>query len=113
ESLGHWSKLTAALYAAASVGLLAFPVSFAYAILRHRLFDIRVMIRQGLQYAMARGLLLSLVPALGAILGLDLVLHSGLTLAQIMVARGWIYAALAGLAWAAHSEREAWLQALD
>ena len=113
ESLGHWTKLTGTLQDAATFGLLTFPLSFAYAILRHRLFDIRVMIRQGLRYAFARGLLLSLVPVLGAILGLDLVLHSGQTLAQIMVARGWIYAALAGLAWAAHSKREAWLQALD
>ena len=33
---------------------LAMPLSFAYAILRHRLFDIRVLIRQGLRYALAR-----------------------------------------------------------
>lgn len=32
---------------------LAFPLSFAYAILRHRVFDISVMIRQGLRYALA------------------------------------------------------------
>ncbi len=32
----------------------AFPLSWAYAILRHRLFDVRVILRQGLQYALAR-----------------------------------------------------------
>ena len=31
---------------------LALPASFAYAILRHRLFDVRLMLRLGLQYAL-------------------------------------------------------------
>ena len=47
---------------------LLVPVSFAYALLRHRLFDIRVMLRQGLQYALARGFVLSTVPVLATIL---------------------------------------------
>ena len=38
------------------------PFCVAYAILQHRVFDIRIIIRQGLQYAAARGLLLSLTP---------------------------------------------------
>jgi eukaryotic-like serine/threonine-protein kinase len=48
-------------------GLLAFPASFAYAVLRHRLFDVRVIVRQGLQYAMARRVLLSALPLLAAV----------------------------------------------
>ena len=40
-----------------TVSLLFFPTAFAYAILRHRLFDIRVIIRQGVQYALARRVL--------------------------------------------------------
>ena len=32
----------------------ALPTSWAYAIRRHQLFDIRVLLRQGLQYALAR-----------------------------------------------------------
>ncbi len=43
--------------------LIFLPLSISYAILRHRLFDVRVIIRQGLQYALARRVLLSLVPA--------------------------------------------------
>jgi len=39
---------------------VALPITVGYAILRHRIFDIRVIVRQGLQYAAARGLLLSL-----------------------------------------------------
>ncbi|MGH9579586.1 MAG: PDZ domain-containing protein, partial [Terriglobales bacterium] len=41
---------------------LAFPLSFAYAILRHRVFDLGVIVRRGLQYALARGVLLIAVP---------------------------------------------------
>ena len=44
------------------------PASFAYAILRHRLFDLRLIVRQGLRYALARRLLDALIPALGGVL---------------------------------------------
>ena len=92
---------------------LAFPLSFAYAILHHRLFDIRVMIRQGLQYAVARSSVLSLVPGLAAVLLVDLILHSHQPLIAILGARGWIYGALAGLAFLVHSRRKHWLEAVD
>ncbi|MGE5327278.1 MAG: protein kinase domain-containing protein [Deltaproteobacteria bacterium] len=93
--------------------MLAFPVSLAYAILRHRMFDLGVMIRQGVQYAMARGVVLSLVPALGAVLVGDLLLHGDQPLIQVLAARGWVYAALGGLALLAHTQRTKWMQALD
>ena len=92
---------------------LAFPLSFAYAILRHRLFDIRVMVRQGLRYALARGVLLSVVPALAAIFVIDLVVHGDQPLLAILKSRGWVYAALGGLALLAHAKRRRWLEALD
>jgi len=92
---------------------LAFPLSFAYAILHHRLFDIRVMIRKGLQYALARGVMLSLVPGLGVLLLTDLVLHSDQPLIAILRGRGWIYGVLGGLALLAHWRRKHWLEALD
>ena len=49
-------------------GLLfsAMPISFAYAIVAQRLFDIRILIRQGLRYALARRSILSVVPALSS-----------------------------------------------
>jgi eukaryotic-like serine/threonine-protein kinase len=91
----------------------AFPAALAYAILRHRLFDLGVMIRQGMQYAMARGVLLSVVPVLGIVLVADLLLHGEQPLIQVLAARGWIYAALGGLALLAHTQRTHWMQALD
>jgi tRNA A-37 threonylcarbamoyl transferase component Bud32 len=92
---------------------LAFPVSFAFAILRHRMFDLGVMVRQSLRYAMARGVVLSLVPALGIILFGDLLLHGDQPFIRILIARGWVYAVLAGLALVAHTQRHGWMQALD
>lgn len=92
---------------------LLFPVCFAYSILRHRLLDIRVIIRQGLRYTLARGTLLSLVPALGILLILDLTLNSQQTIAHIFGRRGWIYAGLGGLALITYKWRKPWLEKLD
>jgi len=92
---------------------MSFPLTSAYAILRHRLFDIRVMIRQGLQYALARGLLISLVPALGIVAVADMLLHGDQPLVTILSARGWAYAALGGLAFVAYTRRRGWMEALD
>ncbi len=92
---------------------VACPAAFAYAILRHRMFDLGVMIRQGLQYAMARGVLISVVPALGVILLADLLLHGDQPLINVLISRGWVYAALGGLAFAAHTQRKGWMDALD
>lgn len=96
-----------------AVSALAVPACFAYAILRHRLFDIRVIIRQGLQYAIARNALLLLTPALAAMLAADLLFRGQESLVQILRERGWIYASLAALAIWLHLRREQWLRALD
>src|SRR5208283_443349 len=92
---------------------LTFPLSFAYAILRHRLFDVGVLIRQGLQYAVARGALLSLIPILGGALLADVLLHGDKPLIAVLAIRGWIYVAVGGMALLAHARRERWLGALD
>lgn len=90
-----------------------FPVCFAYSILRHRLLDIRVIIRRGLQYTMARRTLLALMPALGIVLAVDLTLNRQQTLAEVFRSRGWVYAALGLLAFVAYKRRKAWLEKLD
>jgi tRNA A-37 threonylcarbamoyl transferase component Bud32 len=92
---------------------LALPISWTYAILRHRLFDVSVIVRQGVQYALARGVLLTAVPMLGLVLVTDLLLHGQQPLLEILRARGWIYVALAGLAVLAYMKRQSWLEALD
>src|SRR6476469_170441 len=52
---------------------LAVPASFATAILRHRLFDLRFIVRQGVRYALARRLLDALIPIVAALLIAEMV----------------------------------------
>lgn len=97
----------------------AFPLSFAYAILRHRLFDIRVIVRQSLQYALARWVVVSMLPAAVALFLLDVGLHRG-DIGIIAIGdffahspRGWVYVVIGVLALLAHRNRHKWLDALD
>jgi eukaryotic-like serine/threonine-protein kinase len=98
---------------AATTLFLALPFSWAYAILRHQVFDVRVLLRQGLQYALARRVLLAAVPALVIALVIDLLAHGDQPLLAIVRARGWLYLVLVGLAAAAYTNRQRWLDALD
>ena len=62
--------------------LVVIPVSLTYAILKHRLLDIHVIVRRGLRYVMARRVLqvLLVLPFLGLIL--PIVFHPNWTLLQ-------------------------------
>ncbi len=91
----------------------AAPIATAYAILRHRVFDVSVMVRLGLRYAAARGLLLSLVPLMGVGLVADVLFHGNQPLVEILRQRGWRYAVLAVGAYVLHARRRTWLAALD
>jgi eukaryotic-like serine/threonine-protein kinase len=92
---------------------LIFPISFGYAVLRHRLFDVRVIVRMGVRYALARRALLSLVPLLAVVLGGDILLHGREPLTDIVVARGFAYLLIAALAGVAYVYRRRWLDDLD
>jgi hypothetical protein len=94
-----------------TIGLLpaAFvPFSFAYAISQHRLFDIGVIIRLGLQYALARRFLLSLIPAIVAVVVIDIYTHPEPPGARL----GW-YALLFAVGVWIYTQRSAWLERLD
>ena len=93
--------------------LLLFPLTFAYAIVRHRVLDIQVIIRQGLQYALARRALLGVVPGLALALVIDLTLNSQQPLVGILRKHGWAYAGVGLLAVFASFRRRQWLDALD
>jgi tRNA A-37 threonylcarbamoyl transferase component Bud32 len=90
-----------------------FPLSFAYSILRHQLFDIRLIIRQGLRYAAARGVLLYAVPVAAGVLVFDFYLHRDQTVAALLAQHGWPYALAGAAAALAHWRRQEWMQALD
>ena len=89
------------------------PISFAYATLRHRLFDLRVIVRLGLQYALARGMILAVIPLLIAALIVDAARHSDQTLQAILAARGWPYGIIAAVATLIYFKRDEWMTALD
>ena len=89
------------------------PVCAAYAILRQRMFDIHVMVRLGLRYAAARGLLLSIIPTTGLVLALDLLAHGNQPLVDIVRHRGLLYAAIALGAFLLHVRQKTWLNAID
>jgi tRNA A-37 threonylcarbamoyl transferase component Bud32 len=96
-----------------SVGVLIFPLSFAYAILRQRLFDVRVIIRRGLQYALARNFLLAIPVLAAGLLVVDLISHGTQPLFGVLKARGAVYVAIAALAGLAYAQRQKWLSELD
>jgi serine/threonine-protein kinase len=93
--------------------VVALPCSLAYAILAQRLFDIRIVVRQGLQYAFARRSILLLVPAVAAVLVVDLAVHADRPLTEIFQARGGAYATLAALAAVVYWKRDEWMTSLD
>ena len=69
---------------------LALPTAFAYAIVRHRLFDVRLMLRVGLQYALARRVLISIVPLMGVVFLADLWINRHINVASVTSYSGWL-----------------------
>ena len=112
QQSGRRTVRAAVLFAIAPL-FLALPLSFAYAMLRHRLFDLRIIIRLGLQYALARGMILALVPLAIAALVADVLLHGDQPLRAVLIERGWTYGAIAAVTLFAYSQRERWMAALD
>ena len=96
-----------------NLGVLIFPLSFAYAILRQRLFDVRVIIRRGLQYAMARRFLLAIPMMAAILLLLDLIFHGNQPLFAVLKSHGAVYVAVWAVAGLAYQQRNVWLSELD
>jgi hypothetical protein len=91
----------------------AAALCLAYAILRHRVFDIHAIVRLGLRYAVARGVLLSILPAAVLVLALDVLVHRSEPVSEMAADRGVLYLALGGGALALHVKRKSWMDALD
>jgi len=64
---GLRDDLTPWLFVPALLSLLLFPLSLAYVIVVHRAMDLRVVVRQGLQYALARRGVMALQVLLAAV----------------------------------------------
>ena len=101
------------VYMACTLGTLIFPISFAYAILKQRLFDLRVIIRRGVQYALARRVLLGIpVVAIGLLVG-TVIAQGRQPLFSVLKTHAASYVAVAALAALASTQRQKWLSALD
>ena len=116
--LGPTANLAGSVFASRTVIVgtllfLAFPMSFAYAILRHRLFDVSIMIRQGVRYALARRVVLSCAPAVAIVLAIDLLAHGDRPLIGLLQTRIGIYGAIVAFGVLAHVRRQQWLVSLD
>ena len=115
---GYWHNPGAGIFATTPMTLLALmflamPASFAYAILRHRLFDLRLIVRQGLRYALARRSVDALVPVLGALLLADVIVHRDQPIVSLITTRGWWYLLIGGALLLVRSRREQWLTRVD
>ena len=115
---GYWQNPGAGIFATRPMTLLALvflamPASFAYAILRHRLFDLRLIVRQGLRYALARRSVDALVPVLGGLLLADVIVHRDQPLGSLITMRGWWYLLIGGALILVRSRREQWLTRVD
>jgi sigma-B regulation protein RsbU (phosphoserine phosphatase) len=72
----HWLNIASWLM------FFLFPVTLAYVVMVHRAMDVRVVVRQGLQYAVARGGIRALRLAIAVVLGaaiFSLIAHVGNT----------------------------------
>jgi hypothetical protein len=96
-----------------TAGMLILPFSFAYAILRQRVFDVRVIIRRGVQYALARRVLLAIPIVAIAMLLINVLAHGKEPLFSVLKMHAATYIAIAALAALASTQRQKWLSALD
>ena len=90
-----------------------FTICVAYAVLKQRLFQVSFIIRQSLQYAVARGALLIPVPILAGLLIFDLIAHKDQPLGVLLSAHGWAYAVMGVAGIVAHAKKSQWMEVLD
>jgi hypothetical protein len=109
----HGHLMSPAPDIAIAVVFLLFPASFAYAILRHRLLDVRVIVRRGVRYALAHGVVMSVLPGLGLFLLADVLAHGDQPLLAVLRTRGWLYGTLGVAAAFLYSQRRRWSNAVD
>jgi hypothetical protein len=113
NTVANLSVFTSPAVAAGTLISLVAPASFAYAILRHRLFDVSFIVRRSLQYALARRVLLGFVPLAAGTFLLDLLVNRQVSVSHILQRRGWVYAGVAVFVAVARLRRDSWLDGLD
>jgi tRNA A-37 threonylcarbamoyl transferase component Bud32/uncharacterized membrane protein len=98
----------------AFIGMLAIPASIATAVWKEQLFDIKVLVRRGLQYLFARTALRMLFVLPIALLLFSIFRNPNRTVAQILTqGSGWLNVALIGAIGAALQSRQRLQTSLD
>jgi hypothetical protein len=98
----------------AFIGMLAIPVSIATAVWNEQLFDIRVLVRRGLQYLFARAALRALLVLPVALLLASIFRNPNRTIPQIVTeGAGWVNLVLIGAIAAALQSRQRFQTTLD
>jgi eukaryotic-like serine/threonine-protein kinase len=95
------------------LGVAASSGTFAYAILRHRLFNIRLLVRRSIRYAFARGTLVAALALPAIALVAFLYRHRHESLSDLLRGRPMVYLVLAAAFTAALHYRRRLLDALD
>lgn len=95
------------------IAQVPFTICVAYAVLKQRLFQVRLIVRQSLQYAVARGALLIPIPVLAGILIFDLMAHKDQPFAVLLSAHGWLYTLMVVVGVVAHTKQSRWMEVLD
>jgi hypothetical protein len=95
------------------ISQVPFTICVAYAVLKQRLFQVSFIVRQSLQYAVARGALLIPIPILAGILIFDLVVHKDQPFGVLLSAHGWAYALMGVAGIVAHKKQSQWMEVLD
>jgi eukaryotic-like serine/threonine-protein kinase len=94
--------------------MILIPASLVTAVWKEQLFDIRVIVRRGLQYLFARTALRALLAVPIVLLGLSIVLHPDRTVAQILTqGAGWLNIVWIGAIAAALPARQRLQTSLD
>src|SRR5262245_6783075 len=95
------------------MAFLVMPASFWWAIARGELFDLRFVMRRGLQYVFARHGLLVITPLVTVALVFEAALHNDAPFRHILATHGWLYLTAAACLFLFRRRRAAWLDALD
>ena len=97
-----------------NLGILTIPITIGYAVVRHRLFDISVVVRRGVQYLLARNALRLLLALPAASLLVSIASNRNRTIAQILMqGSGWVNIVSIGAIAAALQSRQRLQNALD
>ena len=101
-------------YPATFVTMLGIPAAVAMAVWKEQLFDVRVLVRRGLQYLFARAALRTLLALPIALLAFSIVSHPNRTVAQILTqGSGWLNIVWIGAIAAALPSRQRLQTSLD